>query len=387
MKNNTKWITGLKGVAAIIIFVHHFALFFYPGFIDTAAGNMRTTIGLEAKIARTPFNIFSWGGVAGVCIFFTISGFLIAYNFYKKGKSYDINYIIKRYFKLMIPVLLSAVVIFFIIKSRIFRTDYLVKMYDSIGLRNSYSEYNSTLVSVIWESIINLFRTSSFPTNPPMWTMKYELIYSIASALLINVIGNHKKRYYLYLLILLITLNSYFLCFILGIILCDLWFNHKKMLDSLNRFDLKFILLIISLFLLSSTYANQGTFYYSILNNLFNGIDYLVVFHSFGAAALILYFLLSEIAKKIFSKKILLYLGSQSLYIYLFHWIILNTISMYIVFVLDKYLRYYQSSLISFIISFIILMLVSNYIGRYISKITNFVLNKIYFLFSRNEKI
>lgn len=387
MKKNTSWITGLKGVSAVIIFIHHFALFFYPGFIDTASGNMRTSIGLEAKIARTPLNIFSWAGVAGVCIFFTISGFLIAYNFYKKRTNYDINYIIKRYFKLMIPVLLSAIIIFFIIKSRIFRTDYLVKMYDSIGLRNNYSEYNSSFVSMIWESIITLFRTSSFPTNPPMWTMKYELIYSIASVLLINVIGNHKNRYYLYPLIVLITLNSYFLCFILGIILCDLWFNHEKILNYLNRFDFKVILLIISLFLLSSTYLNQGTFCYSILNNLFNGIDYLVVFHSLGAAALILYFLLSEKTKKLFSKKLLLYLGKQSLYIYLFHWVILNTISMYIVLVLDKYLRYYQSSLISFIISSVILMFSANYFGRYISKITNLIVSKINILFSKNEKI
>ena len=60
---------------------------------------------------------------------------------------------------------------------------------------------------------------------------------------------------------------------------------------------------------------------------------------------------------------------------------------MYIVLVLDKYLRYYQSSLISFIISSVILMFSANYFGKYISKTTNLIVSKINILFSKNEKI
>ena len=379
MKNNTKWITGLKGVSAIIIFIHHFALFFYPGFIDCVSGNMRTSIKLEYKIAMTPFNIFSWGGVAGVCIFFTLSGFLIAYNFYKRKSNYDAIYVIKRYLKLMLPVLLSSFIIFFIIKSRVFRTDRLIEMYSKIGLRNNFSEYSPNLLTIIWESTINLFRTSSFPINPPMWTMKNELIYSIVSAALISIIGNSKYRYIIYPIIILIVVNSYFLCFVLGIILCDIWMNKKFLIDKLSRLDIRLLLLLLSLFLLSSTYANQGKLYYSVLNNLFVGIDYLVVFHSFGSAILILFLLLSKRVRNLLSRKIFLYFGRKSLYIYLFHWIIINTISMFIVFVLNNHIQYYQASIISFIISFIILLLFSNYFGGYITKITNAIVGKICF--------
>ena len=385
MKNSTKWITGLKGITALIIFIHHFALFFYPGFIDCAPGNTRTSIGLEYKIAMTPLNIFSWGGIAGVCIFFTVSGFLIAYNFYVRKSDYGAEYIVKRYLKLMFPVLLSSIIIFFIIKSNLFRTDKLIEMYSKIGLRNNYSGYNPNLLSVIWESTINLFRTSSFPINPPMWTMKYELIYSIIAVTLISAVGNSKYRYIIYSVMILIVLNSYFLCFILGILLCDIWINQRSFIEKINSFDIRIILILLSLFLLSSTYANQGKMFYLILNNLFIDIDYLVVFHSIVASLLILFLLLSERIRNLLSKKIFMYFGKKSLYIYLFHWVIINTFSMFIALILNNYIQYYQAAIISFFISFFILLLFSKYFGEYITKIVNALVNEINLKFSKSK--
>lgn len=378
MNTKTKWITGLKGVSALVIFIHHFALFFYPAFIDGAIGNVKTSNNFELKIAKSPFNIFGFGAASGVCMFFIISGFLIAYNYYSKNKTYDISYIIKRYLKLAIPILLSAILIFFIVKSKVFRTDNLIEMYSKIGLRNNYQSYNENIFTVIWGSLVTLFRTSSFPINPPMWTMKNELIYSVGSILLINIIGKNKKRYLMYILIALITLNSYFLCFILGIALCDLWINNKKVLDYLNRWDIKLIILLVGLFLLSSTYLNQNMTLYSVINNLFENIDYIVVFHSIGATLIILYFLLSINAKKLFSTKILTYFGNQSLGIYLFHWVVLNTISMFVVLKLCNHMKYYQATIVSFVITFIIVTIISNYLGKYINKLTNIIINKLF---------
>ena len=53
---------------------------------------------------------------------------------------------------------------------------------------------------------------------------------------------------------------------------------------------------------------------------------------------------------------------------------------MFIVFVLNNHIQYYQASIISFIISFIILLLFSNYFGGYITKITNAIVGKISFI-------
>ncbi len=377
MKEKLSWITGLKGVAALVILIHHFALYFYPGFIYTTADNIKMKGGLELKIAQTPLNIFSWGGVTGVCIFFTISGFLIAYNYYKKEKKYDASYMIKRYLKLMIPILISSTIIFLIVKSKIFRTDSLLELYKNSGLNNSYTYYNENIFTLIWNSLFTLFKTASCPINPPMWTMKNELIYSILSGLLINVTGKSKYRFIIYFIIFLLFINTYYICFILGIVLCDVWVNKQNIINYLNRFDIKIIILLFGLLLFSCTYANQFTIYYSVINNLFEEIDYIVFYHSIGSALILLFFLLTINARKLFSKKLFLFLGEQSLFIYLFHWVIINTFSMFIVVKLNRYLKYYQSCLISLVLSFIVIILMSKYFGKYITAITSWVVKKI----------
>ena len=373
MNTKTRWITGLKGVSALVIFIHHFALFFYPALINGLLSSVKTSNNLELKIVKTPFNIFGFGATTGVCMFFTISGFLISYNFYKRNKKYDVSSIFKRYLKLMLPILFSSIIIFLIVKSQIFRTKNLIEMYSKIGLNNNYKSYDENIFTIIWNSLITVFRTSSLPINPPMWTMKFELIYSIISMLIINMIGKDKKRYYIYILMGLITMNSYFFCFILGIALCDLWLNNKKLLQCLNRFDIKAIMLLIGLFLISSTYLNQNVTIYSVINNLFGNIDYLVVFHAIGVSLIILFFLLSDRVKNLFSKKLFVFLGKKSFGIYLFHWVILNTLSMYIVFKLTKYLKYYQATIISFVLTLIIVVLFSSYFGKYIDKFTKVI--------------
>lgn len=385
MKNNNKiyWINGLKGVAAVVVLIHHFALFFYPAFIEPAISNIKTSGNLELKIARTPLNIFGWGGNSAVCIFFLLSGFLIAFNFFKSPNKIDnVKKIVKRYLKLVIPILISSIIIFFIVKSRIFRTDHLIEVYKNLGLRNNYAEYNQTIFEVICDSIIGLFKTGSFPINPPMWTMRVELIYSVATMIYLSAIGKSDKRYIIYFFTILFMINSYFLCFILGVILCDLWYNKNEIFDKLNRFDIKLIILIIGLFFISTTYINQSEILYSIINNLFKGIDYMVFYHSFGAFFIVLFLMISKKSQKIFSMKLFNWLGDLSLSIYLFHWVIINTVSMFTVSFLIKYLKYYQACIISFIITFIVVILISKYFDKYIKKITkkstDMITNKIF---------
>ena len=117
------WITGIKGIAALLVFFHHFFLFFYPVFCNGNSTNKIVNI-----IIKTPLNIFSYAGNSSVCLFYLISGFLISYTyFYINNKNQKISSIFKRYFQLAIPILLSSIIIYIILKSEIFRTETPVK--------------------------------------------------------------------------------------------------------------------------------------------------------------------------------------------------------------------------------------------------------------------
>lgn len=206
---------------------------------------------------------------------------------------------IKKYMKLMIPILISSIIIFIIVRSRIFRTDSLLELYKNNGLNNSYTYYNENIFTLIWNALFTLFKTASCPINPPMWTMKNELIYSLLSALLINVTGKSKYRFFIYTIIFLLFINTYYICFILGIVLCDIWINKKNIIKYLNKFDIKIIILFVGLLLLSSTYANQFTAYYSTINNLFEDIDYIVFLSFYWISINFIVFFTNSKCKKI----------------------------------------------------------------------------------------
>ena len=75
-KSKLKHIEGIRGLAAIIVVLHHYTLAFYPAlnFGDSHQTHMGDG-SFELCMARTPFNLFYNGGFA-VCIFFILNNTL-----------------------------------------------------------------------------------------------------------------------------------------------------------------------------------------------------------------------------------------------------------------------------------------------------------------------
>lgn len=377
-KEKLNWITGLKGIAALTVFIHHFFLYFYPAFCNGETNSLRTSNSIELKIIKTPLNIFGWGGNFAVCLFFMISGFLIAYSYFVLNKrKQKIDSIFKRYFNLMFPILFSSVIIFFVLKSQIFRTENLLTLYKSIGLKSYYSNFNLNLIDVIKQSVYIIFNTSSAEINPPLWTMKAELSYSILSMMILYIFGKDKKRIFVYIFLLLFNINNYFSCFVLGIILSDIYYNKNEIFNKLNKKDIKLAILITGLYLASYTYLASYSKLYSILSFDLKNIDPNLLYHTIGSFLIMTFILLSDFSKRILSNKYIVKIGNLSLNIYLFHWLIINTMSMFIVLKLFKYTKYFVAVIISFIISTIVLYIISKYFDKYFKRATSFLSNKI----------
>ena len=89
---------------------------------------------------------------------------------------------------------------------------------------------------------------------------------------------------------------------------------------------------------------------------------------------------IQHFAKKALSFKWLQKIGDMSLSIYIIHWVIINTLSMYIVTKILPYTRYFVAVLISLVISTIVVIILSNIFEKRIRKFTKFI-NK--FIFSK----
>lgn len=374
------WITSIKGLAALIVFVHHFFLFFYPAFCSGSLLNSKTFGAIEVKIAKTPFNILGWGGTFAVCIFYLISGFLIAYSFYVKNKGKcNVNDILKRYLTLMIPMFISSIIIYIYLKTGAFRSEQLLSKYITSGFHSYYTNFSCTFLSIIYDSIFGIFNSASAPINPPLWTMRFELLYSVLSMMVLFLFGKSKKRYIIYFFLIIFNLNTYMLAFTLGIIICDIYYNKKEWVDYINKFSFRVLVLLCALYFAGFSYISSSTSLYKLLN-FETYIDKNVLFHIIGAALLLIYVLLSDFARKVLSFKWLQKIGDMSLSIYIIHWVIINTLSMYIVTKILPYTRYFVAVLISLVISTIVVIILSNIFEKRIRKFTKFI-NK--FIFSK----
>jgi peptidoglycan/LPS O-acetylase OafA/YrhL len=90
-----------------------------------------------------------------------------------------------------------------------------------------------------------------------------------------------------------------------------------------------------------------------------------------------IFILQSDLFKKVLSSKFIVNIGNLSLDIYLYHWTIINTISMFIVLKVLTYTKYYIAVLISLLISTVILLIISKLSNKYIQKYTSLFSNKI----------
>lgn len=93
-KDKIKYIEGIRGLAAIIVVLHHYTLAFYPAlnFGDSNQTNFGNG-SLELLFANTPLNLIYNGGFA-VSVFFILSGFVLS-NAYHQSQNAHIKPLIQ----------------------------------------------------------------------------------------------------------------------------------------------------------------------------------------------------------------------------------------------------------------------------------------------------
>jgi peptidoglycan/LPS O-acetylase OafA/YrhL len=369
-------LESLRGLAALIVVFTHIAVAFYPSMIfgfSSVVAHSR----FEQLVAQSPLNIFVSGRFAVIC-FFVLSGFVLAFGYYTK-KIDLITAAIKRYFRLAPIVLASIIFSYFIMKLGLYY-NHQASIISHSAWWNLFWDENLQRINILdalWQGLIGTFviqPTTQNSLNQVLWTIYYELIGSYLVFAILSLTNTDRRRWLIYLLLVGVFINTYFIGFIVGLILCDIYVHKPNLLASIGNSRKGYkVILFVAAIVLASYPANLkvatdiGFIHLSFapfpLTEDF--INQNIIYTLAGVIFIIL-LLTSNTVKRILEKKIFVLLGSMSYSLYATHLLLLGSVGSYLFIKFTSILPYHLAAFATIVCYLITCIGVAYLFRRYI---------------------
>ena len=343
------YLDGLKGIAAIWVFLHHFYLMTYTA--------MPTDWHIIEDI---PFvNIFFNGNFA-VHLFLMISSFLMTMIIRKNNNIISLQRtIVKRYFRLAVPISIIIILTCLLYYCNIMTVHEYSVLTGNSKISNFFYELSPRdfVFSILFSPL------GHNKVIGPCWMLKYIFIGTFLIAIINIAIHNleRKKRIFVYFLVLLLSyfISWNYVSIVMGMILYDIGAGGGK--KYLNKWA-KFLLLLTAF---SLPVLSPSLFKYIVWINIFSACCLFVAVYN------------SAILKKVLSTKGFLFLGKVSLGIYLIHWPILCSLSSTLLLRNLASANILMVLFLSIVVVLILSFLYSRYIETKCGRVVNFITDYI----------
>ncbi|NKI22956.1 acyltransferase [Paenibacillus dendritiformis] len=372
MKSKIVYLDGVRGLAACIVVISHFFQVFLPSVFEGKPEIAH--FAFEAAAAQTPINLL-FNGNFSVCLFFVLSGYVLSYRYFQTADRLHVcSSAARRYFRLAVPALLSVVVAYLAILAGF-------GFYDDIqgitlsSMPDPFAADTSAWV-MIKESLFDTFFTYGSEYNPVLWTMTYELFGSFLIFAFLLLLGKRKLRFAVYALLIWHWIDSYYLGFVLGMLLSDLKHSGRNWLAALNRPWIIAVFVIAGIYLGSYPYwAPQGTIY-SILVWEAPGFSFFEFYHVIGSFLILTALLNPGPMQTLFNRKPFAYLGKISFSLYLVHLTIICSLGSYIFLQLHSALPYGMSVLLTMLMTLPVIFAAAHLFERFVDAKTLTLLSR-----------
>lgn len=313
-------LEGLRGIAAISVVLFHFRLYFFP---DTFPKYF--SFEMENILNHLLSGLID-GGLA-VYIFWIMSGYAISIGFFKREGKEQENYLVKaiekRYFRLMIPVMVSVLLAWILFTNDLFFHKEALAYFklQDVSVLNTFYNFEPSLTNAFKEGVFGAFfhYNGAESYNRVLWTMGPELFGSFIVFALLGVFRKHPLRwiFYIGLIVVFSFKTPPYAAFLLGLLFADFDLNKGTLVPHFYiRYEkIIFTKTIIVFFLLLSALYFASHIY--INGKIGSVVDLL-------AAAYITRFTFYNIYfSNLLSSKIGLFLGRISFGVYLVHVIVI----------------------------------------------------------------
>ncbi len=359
------YLDGLRGLAALIVVIDHFAISFFPAAVDGSVKVLHG--GFEPFVQLSPLHLLVAGNFS-VCIFFALSGFVLSARYFQThSRRAVIAGARRRYLRLSIPVLASVMLAFVLISFHAFSNRALAEQTGSQWL-NRFWNIRPNFLDALYHGAVGVFiGRPNDGYNTVLWTMQTELIGSFLVFTTLFAFGNWRYRKWIYALLLLIFAQSYYVAFMAGLIMCDICHTSRRLQVGAR---LWVPLLLVGLYLGACPVDTLAGTPYAILQNRLPG-DLPVgrTLHIVGAILVLMSVVSAAPLQRMLSRKPLVYFGKLSFSLYLTHLFILGSVTSALFLVFQPQLGYGYAFCLSALLSAPVIAGVAHLFYRYIDTI------------------
>jgi peptidoglycan/LPS O-acetylase OafA/YrhL len=328
------YLESIRGLAACAVVFAHIIAAYLPGVAQQHAGDLVTNPIAGRLFYGLPLGFMASGHFA-VVLFFVLSGFVLTYKFFSSNNQQDLHrQAAKRFFRLAIPIFAIVMVAYVMVANGAMGyTDRVVELTNSPEAARNY-HFTPTLNDALHAASVGVFTERDIKLNPVLWTMPIEFFGSFIVLGLAAFIGKVRHRWIVYTGAIVLLGDSYYVCFILGMMLADVVqrtkfvnFVHEKVSRVYFAVALAIVLVIASFPLPSN--GLEGTIFESLLIANVDTLYAFKIWQYFGAILLLTVIVTSPLLQGVLNNKILVILGGLSFAIYLTHYLILYSAGHY----------------------------------------------------------
>ncbi len=321
-----RYLDGLRGVAAFVVLLDHFAFALFPAAI-TGQGVARFG---EQWVHNTPLYVLVSGDYA-VCIFFVLSGIVLSAKFFATGDgAFVVATATKRYLRLAIPVLGSVLLACALVKLGLMFNQ-PVGAAASSPWWQSFWMFAGSWRQALQEALIGVFSNSLSVYNPPLWTIQMEFWGSFLVFMVLLAFAKLRNRWLIYGLLAVVFAKTYYLAFLLGVAMCD---YHYSQPDGWVRRWLArgwWLPVLVGSLVLGSypVVSTEGTMFAGWHLPGF-GYNLQVAAHVAGAFGLIAVLMAVRPLQWVLERRPTQFLGRVSFSLYLLHFLVLGSYASYL---------------------------------------------------------
>lgn len=318
-------LEGLRGLAAIVVAVYHFALAFYLlAYFGPRVSSSAQHLPIEPLAYANPLGGLVSGTFA-VAIFFVLSGFVLSIGFFQTGNTDILRKLAaKRYLRLMLPALVSVLLCYVLMKIDANYAHAAADVTGSTWLADNWT-FAPHLGEAIKQATVGIFAGLVIPITHPynnvLWTMATEFVGSFIVFFALLLFGKSRYRFVLYAGVLVMTFNTWLLGFMIGMVLADLYAN-GLIAERRRRWWVLSGILLLAIYL--GGYPFDGpdlshTAYAPISAPMFSTLHHQTLATTIGAAILVVAVLSTTQVAAFLRRKRLSVIGKYTFSLYLIH--------------------------------------------------------------------